>query len=375
MDRSKRPLRVLHIILALTPTNGQYNEHCLPLRKKRDITICTYFKSTITPPPEITLYDGDSSVRGFYRTCRAALEQREYDVIHVHTPHAGVLLLMTLFLSGLYRKLKPSTVHTVQNSFQNFKFRNKLLFLPSFAFFQRMIFCSYASHESFPGLFRWLGGNRMGVVQNAVDLDRIDSITKIERPSSTDKFNIVTVGLIKMKNPFTVLEAFRQYHDQTSELVFLGEGNLRPSLAKEVEKSGLQKQVKMTGMIERDSVFEYFAQADLFFSASWGEGLPVAVMEAMACRLPMVLSDIPPHREIAEGVDFIPLVQPDDVAGFAREIRRFKEMPASERKEIGLKCRKVIEERFSLPVMHSSYAELYGQIVGTPIPPPLGEVT
>ncbi len=374
MIRSNRPLRILHVILVLRPTNGQYNEHCLPMLSKREITICTYFKSEITPPAGITLFDGDNSLRGFYRASRAALQAREYDIIHVHTPHAGVLLLMTLLLSGRYRKLIPSTVHTVQNSFQNFNLRNKLLFIPSFVSFRRLVFCSQASYESFPVFLKRLGGNRLHVVPNAVDLDRIDRVAQVGQAAHSDPFTIATVGLIKMKNPFTVLEAFREYPDQASKLVFIGEGNLRPLLAQEVEKSGLQKQVKMTGLIERDSVFEYFTQADLFVSASWGEGLPVAVMEAMACRRPVILSDIPPHREIAESADFIPLIKPHDVAGFAREIKKFREMSVSERAMIGQKCRKLIEERFSLPAMHAGYAEVYAQITGSQAPALLAEI-
>jgi len=332
---------------------------------ERDITICTYFKSIwgITPPAGITLFEGDNSLRGFFRALRAALEEREYDVIHVHTPHAGALLPMTLLMSGLYRKLKPSTVHTVQNSFQNFKLRHKLMFIPGFVFFQQLVFCSRASYESFPVLYKWLAGDRVHVVQNAVDIDRIDRVAKAEQVGHNDHFTIATVGLIKIKNPFTVLEAFRQCNDQASKVVFMGKGNLRPLLAQEVEKSGLQKQVQLTGMIERDSVFEHFVQADLFVSASFGEGLPVAVLEAMTCRRPVILSDIPPHREIAEGVDFIPLIQPDDAAGFAREIRKFREMPVSERTAIGQKCRQLVEERFSLPAMHAGLEEVYAQII------------
>jgi glycosyltransferase involved in cell wall biosynthesis len=365
MFRTNPRLSILHIILALTPTNGQYNEHCLPMLNKRDITICTYFGCIwgITPPAGITLFDGDNSLRGFFRALRAALEEREYDVIHVHTPHAGALLPMTLLMSGLCRKLRPSTVHTVQNSFQCFKLRHKLMFIPGFVFFQQLVFCSRASYESFPILYKWLAGDRVHIVQNAVDIDRIDRVAKAEQVGHDDHFTIATVGLIKIKNPFTVLEAFRQCNDQASKVVFVGKGNLRPVLAQEVEKSGLQKQVQLTGMIERDSVFEYFVQADLFVSASFGEGLPVAVLEAMACRRPVILSDIPPHREIAEGVDFIPLVQPDDVAGFAREIRKFREMPVSERTAIGQKCRQLVEERFSLPAMHAGLEEVYAQII------------
>ena len=91
-------------------------------------------------------------------------------------------------------------------------------------------------------------------------------------------------------------------------------------------------------------------------------------MEAMACGRPVVLSDIPPHREIVEGIDFIPLIKPDDVAGFAQEIKKFREMSVSERTEIGQKCRKLIEERFSLPIMHAGYKEVYAKITGPQFP-------
>jgi glycosyltransferase involved in cell wall biosynthesis len=359
-----RRLSVLHIILVLKPTNGQYNEHCLPLMDKRDITICTFFKSDITPPEAITLFDGDNTIMGFFRAARAALTKREYDIIHVHTPHAGVLLLVALFMFGMYKKLIPTTVHTVQNSYENFKFRNKLLFIPSFVFFRRLVFCSHASYESFPGFFKWLAGNRMQVVQNAVDLNRIDRITKTKPAVRNDQFTVATVGLIKIKNPITVLDASYQDNNRNTNLIFLGEGSLRPLLTEKIERLGLQQQVQLMGMVARDKVFEYFALADLFLSASWGEGLPVAVMEAMACGRPVILSDIPPHREIAEGVDFIPLIKPSDIAGFAQEIRKFREMSVSERTSVGQKCRKLVEERFSLPTMHAGYKEVYAKITG-----------
>ncbi len=373
METPNAPFRILHIILALKPTNGQYNEHCLPLLGKREIAICTYFRSVATPPAAITLFDGDDSLRGFHRALRAALQAGPYDVIHVHTPHAGVLLLMTLLLTGRYRKLMPSSVHTVQNSFQNFKLRNQLLFLPSFACFRRLVFCSQASHDSFPALYKWLGGDRMGVVQNCVDLNRIDRVANVER-ARLERFSIATVGLIEMKNPLTLLKAFRACDPRDSRLVFIGEGNQRPTLTREVEAAGLQGQVEMTGLIERDRVFEKFVEADVFVSASWGEGLPVAVLEAMACRRPVVLSDIPPHREIAERVSFIPLIEPGDAQGFAREIRRFREMPAPDRAAIGQQCRALIEERFGLSAMHAAYAKVYARITGNRVPGLLEEI-
>ena len=43
-------------------------------------------------------------------------------------------------------------------------------------------------------------------------------------------------------------------------------------------------------------------------------------------------------------------------------------MTASERATIGQRCRKLVEERFSLPTMHARYAEVYAQITGNRVP-------
>jgi len=76
----------------------------------------------------------------------------------------------------------------------------------------------------------------------------------------------------------------------------------------------------------------------------------------------VLLSDIPPHREIAAGSKFIPLIAADDALGFAHAIQRFRDLSSGERALIGQRCRKVVEERFSLPAMHAAYEEIYGEI-------------
>jgi glycosyltransferase involved in cell wall biosynthesis len=100
----------------------------------------------------------------------------------------------------------------------------------------------------------------------------------------------------------------------------------------------------------------------VFVSTSRSEGLPVAVLEGLACGRPVILSDIPPHREIVNGADFIPLVRPGDAEGFARELRAFREMAHEERAEIGERCRNLAESRFSLPAMHRSYSRIYSRV-------------
>ncbi len=374
MYKSNGNLSMLHIILAVRETSAPYNEHCLPWADKRDITVCTYFGSDIHPPKTITLYEGDGSLMGFFRILRSALAEKKYDIIHAHSPHVGLLFLVATLFS--YRKFASSTVVTVHDSYPNFKLRNRLMFIPVFARFQRVVCCGRASFDSFPAFFKRLAGDRLGVVPNGLDIARVDRIAANtrQRPHPTNDFTVMAISrLLDIKNPFSVLAAFRQSAAQTSRLVYIGDGPLRHSLITKSREAGPENRIEFTGLIPREKVFEYLLSADLFISMSRGEGLPVSVLEAMACRCPVLLSDIPPHREIAEGVDFIPLIQPDDVAGFAREIKKFGEMPVSERAAIGQECRKLVERRFSLPAMHAGYAEVYAQLTGSHVPSLLDE--
>lgn len=241
--------------------------------------------------------------------------------------------------------------------------RNELLMLfPIFACFRKLIFCSHAAAASMPFFLQWLAGNKNDIVQNAVDIDRVDRTAGNKRDRDPH-FTLASVGrLTEIKNLACLLMAFEQSNDRASRLVIIGEGHLRRRLTAKAQELGVHRQVTLAGLVPRDQVFEYLTRADVFVSVSRGEGLPVAVLEAMACRRPVILSDIPPHREIADGVNFINLIQPDDVAGFAQEIRRFREMPGAERAEIGEKCSELVEDRFSLATMHKACDTIYNEI-------------
>jgi glycosyltransferase involved in cell wall biosynthesis len=370
------PFRILHVLIRISETSAAYNEHCLPLSVKYDITICTYTKSqsSLLIPQEIKVFEGDTPLplkslfdllrsANSFRALKAALADKEYDIIHVHSPHVGFLYLVaTMFSRG---KEGPAVLCTVHDSYPNFKLRNKLLLLPMFARFDRVVCCSSASYKSFPPLYKWLAGDRLCTVPNGLDIGRIDSLfSHAQKFRRSNRFTVTSVGrLVEIKNPLAIIGAFQQSADPSSRLVFIGDGPLYDVMLKEGAAFGLIDRIELTGLIPRDQVFQQLRQTDLFISASRGEGLPVAVLEAMACRCPVLLSDIEPHREISAGTDFIPLIQPDDVSGFAGEINRFIEMSVADRVKIGEKCRRHVEDRFDLSTMHKGYAEIYSQLL------------
>jgi glycosyltransferase involved in cell wall biosynthesis len=357
---SEHRLRILHLVLMLGETNSQYNEHCLPMAGVRDLGIVTYFPPRLTPPPEIAVFAGDGSVRGFLRALRRALDARAYDAVHAHAPESAAMLLFALVTWGRLRRLRRSLVYTVHDSFYDYSARNQALMLLTLWAFRSVVFCSDAARDSFPRPWKRLVRGRDRVVRNGADLDRVERTLALAGAAPHDRFTVISVGrLERVKDPEVVVDAFRAAAADEDRLVVIGTGALAPAVVEHAERVGLNGNVTFTGLIRREDVFRRCGEADVFISTSRGEGLPVAVIEAMAAGCAAVLSDIPPHRELVGDATFIPLVEPGDVDGFADELRLLRAMGPAARGELGRRCREHVRSRFSLPAMHAGYDVVY----------------
>jgi glycosyltransferase involved in cell wall biosynthesis len=354
-QRCTNRLRVLHLIVTLGPANAQFNEHCLPMRYERDITICSLHPRTVDVPAEIVVFEGDGTATGFMRALERAFDHGPYDVVHAHAP--GTAAAATFVRLRSHRSMS-NAIMTVHNSRDSFPIRNQFLLAPLFVAFPTVVFCSRAAARSFPRAMRALA-RTIDVVPNGVDTERVERVVR-EHGDRSDRFRVVGVGrLIARKDPATVIDAFQAASEPPDRLLFVGDGVERLDLIDRASSAGLSDQLEITGLVGRDEVYRHLARSSLFVSAARGEGLPVAVLEAMAAGLPVVLSDIPPHREIVDGVGFVPLVRPGDIGGFAAAIRSVKAMPEAERADIGARCRALVERRFSLDAMHRSYERVY----------------
>ena len=365
----KRRLNVLHLLVEASEEEFAYNELCLARASTHDVGICTFHESKVKVPEALRLYQGDGSVRGFLSCLGKALSDASYDVIHAHSPHVASLLL----LSKLTRPASPPAVFTVQHSYtnSNLRARNRLLDLLAFGTFDRTVLVSEAARDSFPRVYRRIAGQRLRVVPHAADLARIDrTLEGSGDEASQSGFTVASVGrLIPIKNPEALLEAFVQARTPNMTLLLIGEGQLADSLRRRVRLAEAAQCVRLTGLLRRDEVYRLLKDADIFVSASFGEGMPVAVLEAMACRCPVVLSDIASHREIAGDADFIPLFPPKDRAALAHQISRFRKMSSADRREIGRRCRELVEDRYSLSTIHGRYDAIYCDLSYTPPSP------
>lgn len=108
------------------------------------------------------------------------------------------------------------------------------------------------------------------------------------------KKEIVSVGRLEpQKAPLSLIHAFAGIHAEFPEyrLLFYGEGSLREEMQEEIKKAGLDEKILIKGNTDR--IKDDVGQAALFVLSSIYEGMPNALMEAMALGVPCVAADCP----------------------------------------------------------------------------------
>lgn len=173
---------------------------------------------------------------------------------------------------------------------------------------------------------------------------------------AADTFLVLSVGrLHEQKNLRTLIDACALLDD--SFVLFLaGDGPERIGLERYRVQRGLATRVRFIGAVE--DVLPYYHAADVFVLTSRSEGMPNVVLEAMACGLPIVGSDIAPVRAIIRGGEEGTLVHPDNVVGFADAIRRIKS-DRQHAQQMGHRARERIISDFSVDAAAGRYATLY----------------
>ncbi len=127
-------------------------------------------------------------------------------------------------------------------------------------------------------------------------------------------------------------------------LLLLGEGSLAGSIHRTFSQHNLLDRVHFGGRVDNDDLVQYYRAADLYLSASHSDGSSVSLMEALACGLPVLVSDIPSNREwITAGEQGWLFRDGDEVDLAAKMVLAVQK--EHEFKVMGSAARKLAEER------------------------------
>lgn len=132
---------------------------------------------------------------------------------------------------------------------------------------------------------------------------------------------ILSVGEVnKNKNHKVGIEALAKLRDKNTYYVICGRGPLMEAHKELAQSLGVGDRVVLTGY--RTDVADFYKMADVFLFPSFREGLPVAVMEAMASGLPVVATRIRGSSDLVQQGD---LFEPTDVDGIAKAIETLQQ--------------------------------------------------
>lgn len=210
------------------------------------------------------------------------------------------------------------------------------------------------------------GLQRVVTIPNGVDDARFQPLADADKQALRQKLQIpagsrvvIYVGqLSERKDPETLIRGFlaSPAHERMS-LLLVGGG---PLLARCTELAASHANIRLVGRVT--NVLDYLQAADCFVSASHAEGLPNAVLEALACGLPACLSDIPPHREFFDlgretgGRNIGWLFDTGDAAGLARTLNT---MAAADLRPLRSSALELVRRELSASIMARRCETLY----------------
>ncbi len=235
-----------------------------------------------------------------YKMLKKLINEGGYDIIHCHTPVGGLLARMA---SRKVRKRGTKVFYTAHglHFFKGAPLKNWLIYYPVEKHYAKKTDVLITiNQEDYQRASKFKARKTVYVPGVGIDTSRFGRNESVRVPKreelhiAEDEFVILSVGeLIKRKNYEVVLEALSQLKKdgRISGIRYLisGDGVLLDNLRSETEKLGLSDHVVFLGY--RRDVEELCNCSDLFVFMSHQEGLPVALMEAMACGLPVICSN------------------------------------------------------------------------------------
>lgn len=137
---------------------------------------------------------------------------------------------------------------------------------------------------------------------------------------------IISAGELNTnKNNKVIIEAIARLQKVNIHYYLCGKGPCEEQLKKLAQERNLDQQIHFLGY--RTDVGELLQASDIFVMPSYREGLSRSIMEAMACGLPCIVSNIRGNSDLVQDDIGGYLLAPDDIDGFANAIQMFIQQP------------------------------------------------
>lgn len=206
-------------------------------------------------------------------------------------------------------------------------------------------------------------------INNAIDIDRAESL-QLERGVARERLRlgpgdtvIGTIGrLVPVKGHIFLVQAFARLKDDfpQARLVIIGDGRCRAELEACIRQHQLQERVCLPGTL--DDALQYVQAFDAFAMPSLSEGLPLALLEGMSGRLPVLGSSIDSLRPILQDCGGR-IFEPADVPTLAQQLRVLLELSAGAREAEGQQAYSYLRHAHAIEDFRRQYLGLLDSLL------------
>lgn len=290
-----------------------------------------------------------------YFPLRKKIQKLSPDIVHAHCPRSLYLIsflpkkIKKVYTIHIYPGLQQQILYGKVKGYLIIKLNN---------YFTRKIDMPVGCAESISTLYKDIQGWDIINVPNGCSLPvwKTDTNYKqkiIDKLGLNNKINyFIFIGRFSFeKHPEIIIEAFKKLNRKDIGLIMLGNGPLW-SKCKEHESPNIY----IPGF--KTNIYEYLIASDYYISASDVEGLPNTLLESMTIGLPVILSDIPAHKEV--------LAKAKDCVGFTFDnkneidlLNRLQKLLPLNTEEVRLEMRRMFELYYTAEKMSNSYQSIY----------------
>jgi rhamnosyl/mannosyltransferase len=289
------------------------------------------------------------------------IREAEPDIVHLHAPNP--LAMLSCAIAGVRGKLIVHYHSDIVRQKQLAK-----LFGPwlnrTLTRADAIIVGSRELLEMSTVLAKWR--HKCVVISYGIDLRRFASIDRSATISNQvgSRPQILAVGRLTYYKGFEYL--IRSMASVDAELTIAGEGELRPDLTRLIAELGLGDRVRLRGAVSEDTLLKLYAGADLFClpSCENSEAFGLVMVEAMACGLPVISTDLPTGVRAVNQHNVTGLVvEPGNANALSEAINTVIADPAL-RRRMGAAGRLCAARQFNRDLMAQRILDLYRGVLG-----------
>jgi len=293
-----------------------------------------------------------------YKKVRNVIKREHYDLVHCHSPIGGALARLAAKRERKNRMIVIYTAHGF-HFYNGAPLMNWFVFYPIEWWLSKYtdILITINKEDYRRAKSRFKAKRTEYVPGIGVDYERFrtskhrSEIRKELGVSDTDIMLLSVGELNSNKNHEIVIRALALM-DEKPYYVIVGKGKKQKELNDLVFDLGLQNRVKLVGF--RQDVVDFYGAADLFVFPSHREGLPVALMEAMASGLPCVVSKIRGNVDLIEDEEL--MFNADSVEEERVAICKGINV---DRESVGRKNAEIIKQNFSIETVNRRMKKIY----------------